>query len=135
MCALCGVLERNSHLALLDLFENEVLDDGALAVGRMLATNSTLTELEPGATGISATGVAAITSALERNSTLTFLGLSHPNGVAGDAALLSLLEHHNSTLCTLHGIDAAEPFLARNRALVDHGMSRESPCVCMSVYV
>ena len=74
---------------------------GSAILAHVMATNSTVTELNLKCNGIVYSGAAAVAKAVEINSTLTTLLLSHnPIGESGAAALAKAVEI-NSTLTTL----------------------------------
>jgi Ran GTPase-activating protein (RanGAP) involved in mRNA processing and transport len=92
--AICGALEENANLIVLDLSQND--GDGSEyveAIARMVAKNSTLEILELGICRIDAEKLPILAKALEENLALTQLGLGfNLIGPEGISTLLKIVE-------------------------------------------
>jgi len=75
--ALVGGLSIYAHLQTLCIWNANVQDEGAVAVGAYIAQNRSVTSLEMPDCGIGALGCKAIADAMERNMTLTRLCLDY----------------------------------------------------------
>ena len=75
--ALIGGLSIYAHLQTLCIWNANVQDEGAKAVGAYIAQNRSVTSLEMPDCGIGALGCKAIAGAMERNMTLTRLCLDY----------------------------------------------------------
>jgi len=74
--ALAESLRHNNTLRLLQLSDNPLIDDeGATAMGRMLAANTTFEKLWFGGTSMTLEGVSAIAEGLKKNRGLVGIGL------------------------------------------------------------
>ncbi|KAF9177180.1 hypothetical protein BGZ51_009033, partial [Haplosporangium sp. Z 767] len=99
---LAETLKTNTTLTTLDLGNNSIKDNGALALSDALKTNSTLITLNLGNNSIGDKGAVALSDALKTNSTLITLNLRFNSiGVNGAVALSDVLKT-NSTLTTLN---------------------------------
>lgn len=75
--ALVGGLSIYAHLQTLCIWNANVQDEGAVAIGAYIAQNRSVTSLEMPDCGIGALGCKAIADAMERNMTLTRLCLDY----------------------------------------------------------
>ncbi|KAG0009535.1 hypothetical protein BGZ81_003334, partial [Podila clonocystis] len=98
---LSETLKTNSTLTTLNLWDNSIGDNGAVALFEALKINSTLTTLNMNDNSIGDNGAVALSEALKTNSTLTTLNLRDnsigPNGAVALSEALKI----NSTLTTL----------------------------------
>ncbi|KAF9177643.1 hypothetical protein BGZ51_008505 [Haplosporangium sp. Z 767] len=98
---LAETLKTNSILTTLNLKDNSIGDDGALALSEVLKINSTLTTLDLRGNSIGNNGARALSEALMTNSTLITLDLRN-NSIGDNGALaLSKALKNNPTLATL----------------------------------
>ncbi|KAK3824032.1 MAG: hypothetical protein J3R72DRAFT_23218 [Linnemannia gamsii] len=98
---ICSIM-ANSTLVIVDLADNAIGPNGAVALSEALKTNSTLTTLNLECNSIEDDGVIALSEALKINSTLTTLSL-HTNPIRNRGAkALSEALKTNSTLTKLN---------------------------------
>ncbi|KAL0206005.1 hypothetical protein P9112_001312 [Eukaryota sp. TZLM1-RC] len=112
--ALARALESDSTLTTLDLWVNNITDEGASALARALESNSTLTELNLRRNNITDEGASALARALESNSSLTTLDLQFNNITDEGASALARALESNSTLTRLS---------LQNNKITDEGAS------------
>ena len=72
-------LYHNTNLQQLDLSDNRICDDGAVAISECLKNNGTLQELNISHNKVSDNGIVNIGEALQRNTSLQILDISHNN--------------------------------------------------------
>ncbi|KAG0363320.1 hypothetical protein BGX24_004911, partial [Mortierella sp. AD032] len=99
---LAETLKTNSSLTTLNLRENSIGENGAVALSKALKTNSTLTTLDLLGNSIGENGAVAVSEALKINPTLTTLNLDANSIKEKGAMALSRALMTNSTLATLY---------------------------------
>ena len=95
-------MKVNSTLTSINLFNNYIGNEGAVAIAEALKVNSTLTSINLCASDIGNDGAVAIAEALKVNSTLTSIALSENDiGMEGAVAIAKALRF-NPTLSYLN---------------------------------
>ncbi|ORZ06595.1 hypothetical protein BCR41DRAFT_425118 [Lobosporangium transversale] len=123
--ALSKVLKTNTSLTNLDLSYNSIGDEGALALSEALKTNSSLANLNLMSNSIGDEGALALSEALKTNSSLSILDLqSNSIGKKGGLALMDTL-NSGTALSTLGALVLAE-VLKTNSSLTDLDLERNS---------
>ena len=114
-------LSHNHTLRELDLSENQIGSEGAVAVATMLKRNSSLERLRLAGCSIGSSGGVELGVALERNKTLRVLGLS-VNAIGDDGVRgLCVGLENNSSLEVL--------YLGGDKSLGEEGVSLLLKCV------
>ncbi|KAF9110697.1 hypothetical protein BGX30_007888, partial [Mortierella sp. GBA39] len=97
-----SIIVANSTLFTLNLDDNKIGDNGAVALSEALKTNSTMTTLNLRHNRIEDNGAVALSEALKTNSTLTTLDLYYNSIGDNGAVALSQALKTNLTLTTLN---------------------------------
>ncbi|KAI8606157.1 hypothetical protein EDD21DRAFT_349318 [Dissophora ornata] len=92
-------LKTNNPLTILNLENNSIGNDGALALSEALKTNTTLTTLNLQRNSIEKEGALALSEALKTNTTLTTLNLK--NNSIGKEGALALTNVSKTSGCTI----------------------------------
>jgi len=112
-CGLTGIscqiisdsLKLNTSLLVLDLFQNNIENEGALSISNMLVINKNLEELYLGCNEINNVGAIAIFQALEINNSLKTLSLSTNSFEGYCAESIEKMLNKNKSLTSLNLYD------------------------------